>query len=67
MPEYDSFTLDTHCYVCHKQTTHAVQYKVDRRTVVILAHCPVCKAVSKCAIAIRNLAYMTIQHQWGPK
>ena len=67
MPEYDAFTLDTHCYVCHKQTTHEVRYKVDRRSVLILIRCGVCHAASKCDLSIRTLAYATIKSQWGYK
>lgn len=67
MPEYDSFSLDTHCYVCHKQTPHKVSYKMDRRSILLLCACLSCKAISKCNLSIRNLAYMTIQHQWGLK
>lgn len=64
--ENDGFTLDTHCYVCHKQTTHEVIYRVSNRTVMLVVHCPVCKAVSKCDLSIKSLAYATVKRQWGP-
>ncbi len=65
MPEYDVFTLDAHCHVCHQQTTHEVQYKIDRRSVFILVQCGVCRTASKCTLSIRTLAYATIKWQWG--
>lgn len=63
----DCFTLDTHCYVCHKQTTHAVDYRLDRSAVLMLIRCLSCKAKSKVNLDMKTLAYVTIQQQWGHK
>lgn len=63
----DVFTLDTHCYVCHKIRLHRASYRIDRKAVLMLVECSGCQARSRVNLDMKTLAYMTIHQQWGLK